>query len=585
MNNTRPPKWTIMVYLAGDNDLSSFCISVLQQLEAAHYREDICVLACFESNTPWPKGSRYLAVNCKHREGKKVLDWEIHNDLIKPNGRHKSGFCRTKGKNGNHYFSRPTAAEGLRRFIDWSIDKHADSERFMLVLFGHGPIVAGQTFLLAENPASFLRLEDLQAVLSQHFGDKHKRRLAILAFQNCVMNGIETAYAIRNHADFMIGSQGLVLATGWPYERMINTIVQNPDEQTSKIARELLKVCARSMLDFAVMDRSSEQSACNLAPLRGSNTLTAALKRLVEVMIEGLAFKKLDKDERVLAFPAICDAIKLARLEAQSYWGETFVDIYDFCERLIQKCNETIKAHDGLLKECGINGDSEFTFADTDLVKMAKRIMKTCVDVNDEVEKLVPASHSYYIGSELQYSHGLSIYFPWTLPAGPFFSVRTKSQTDFLLETAFDTYREYSFAKRSQWSSFLEAFFRATLRNVRRGHRTFDIKNNEVDLGLGLLNSTFETFDSVLMSDLEKSSPDTGRVNEEIHFNIKNYPRRNYLSPLDCKRKIDEAQTMEPGMPKFSSKDSPPVSSLGWNISGIVAEVIRPKAARKNKTP
>src|SRR5215467_14079088 len=187
MNNTRPPKWTIMVYLAGDNDLSSFCISVLQQLEAVRYSEDICVLACFESSAPWPKGSRYLAVNCKHREGKKVLNWEIHNDLITPNNGNGSSFCASKSRNGNHYFSRPTVVEGLRRFIDWSINKHADSERFMLILFGHGPIVAGQTFLLAENPASYLRLEDLQKVLGDHFGEKHKRRLSILAFQNCVM--------------------------------------------------------------------------------------------------------------------------------------------------------------------------------------------------------------------------------------------------------------------------------------------------------------------------------------------------------------------------------------------------------------
>src|SRR5262249_26214796 len=156
-------------------------------------------------------------------------------------------------------------------------------------------IVAGQTFLLAENPASFLRLEDLQSVLSDHFGEKHKRKLDILAFQNCVMNGIETAYAIKDHADFMIGSQGLVLATGWPYEKMIGAVVNDPDADTEVIAQQLLKACARSMLDFAVMDRSSEQSACNLTGMRGSNTITIGIKRLVEALVEGLSFKIEDK--------------------------------------------------------------------------------------------------------------------------------------------------------------------------------------------------------------------------------------------------------------------------------------------------
>ena len=48
-------KWTVMVYLAGDNNLTANCISVLQQLETVEDDDSICVLACFDSNTPWPK--------------------------------------------------------------------------------------------------------------------------------------------------------------------------------------------------------------------------------------------------------------------------------------------------------------------------------------------------------------------------------------------------------------------------------------------------------------------------------------------------------------------------------------------------
>src|ERR1051325_411144 len=75
-------KWTIMVYLGGDNNLTPYCISVLQQLETVKDNEDISVLACFDSNTPWPKGSRYLAVNGKRHPNDDHLDWEIYNDLI-----------------------------------------------------------------------------------------------------------------------------------------------------------------------------------------------------------------------------------------------------------------------------------------------------------------------------------------------------------------------------------------------------------------------------------------------------------------------------------------------------------------------
>jgi hypothetical protein len=596
MSTNRNPKWTIMVYLAGDNDLTSHCVTVLQQLEAVKYCDDICVLACFEANTPWPKGSRYVAVNCKHQEVEKVLNWELHNDLITFNGgsSHYPSFCHTY-RNENHSIVRPTVAEGLRHFINWTMENHGDSDNFMLVLFGHGPIVVGKTFLAAENPASFLRLEDLQDLLSDHFGGDNKR-LSILAFQNCVMNGIETAYEIRNHADYLIGSQGLVLAMGWPYDKMIKAVAENPDAKPKVVAEKLLKVCARNMLDFTLMDRSSEQSVCKLKALRNSHTITTALRCLSTALIKATAFE-LDKDKnRVLVFPQICDALRLARLEAQSYWCENFVDLYDFCERLIRKCDDLVKAQNMLLKQLGFNGQSATSLINSELLQMTTEIIRYCIMVLYEIKELVPCKYSWYIGSELQYSHGLSIYFPWTLPLAPYFSTEASNGKEFELQTAFDTYSKYSFVRDSGWAEFLLAFYRATLRNVRRGDRTFKLKQDLSELDNGLVDEQHEVFHgAVFSSDLQKSSPDTGRIDGELTFTVKNYPRRNYLSPSDCPRRMS-GSTAIPGSPEFEHRTSPPVSPLGWNFPALVRGLItKPEqnhheeqpfpAARRNGTP
>jgi len=582
MTTNEKTKWTIMVYLAGDNDLTSHCVNVLQQLEAVKYRNDICVLACFEANTPWPKGARYVVVNCKHRKVKKVLNWELHNDLITPNGNGSSDFCNHQ-KNGDHSMHRLSVAEGLRHFLNWSIQHHSNSERFMLVLFGHGPIVAGKTFLAAENPSNFLRLEDLQNVLGDHFGGD-KRRLSILAFQNCVMNGIETAYEIRNHADYLMGSQGLVLAMGWPYDKMIEAVAHRPTARTKTIARNLLKVCARNMLDFTIMDRSSEQAACDVASLRHSPTIRTALRRLSTALIKATAFE-MDTGQRVLAFPQICDALRLARLEAQSYWCEMFVDLYDFCERLIKKCNDLIKTQNMLLKQLKLNGQSTASLLNSDLLRMTRHVIRCSIRVMNEIKELVPSTHSYYIGSELQYSHGISIYFPWTLPVAPYFAKESRNGKEFELRTAFETYSKYSFVRESRWAEFLMAFYRATLRNVRRGNRTFSLKQDLSKLDGGLVDERHEVFRAaVLTSDLQKSSPDTGRSDGDLTLTVKNYPRRNYLSPGDCPRKITEAKSVKPGSKKFKDRKSPPVSALGWNFPTLVRELIeKPNHHRKQK--
>ncbi len=63
-------EWLVMVYLAGDNNLSAYSIAFLQELEAALCNVPLneCnrrarVVAAFDSPTPLPKGARYLEIN------------------------------------------------------------------------------------------------------------------------------------------------------------------------------------------------------------------------------------------------------------------------------------------------------------------------------------------------------------------------------------------------------------------------------------------------------------------------------------------------------------------------------------------
>lgn len=577
------PKWTIMVYLGGDNNLTPNCISVLQQLEAVQYSKDVCVLACFDSNTPWPKGSRYLAINCRRRSVKNCLDWEIHNDLIPPFDRDHDlrppDFCVDDARSPKAPpLRRTNVAEGLKRFLYWSMKNH-DSERYMLILYGHGPLVAGKTFLVRENPQSSLLFEDLRGVLAPHFNRRSK--LDILACQNCVMNGLETAYEVRDQVDVMIGSQGLVLNDGWPYEKIISAIVENPGASTHAVSRNLLKACARHLIDFAVMDRSSEQSACSLRPLNEGGSITTAIRDFVETMQKALAFETVD-EQKVLKYPTIVDAVRLARLEAQSYWGESFVDLYDFCERLLKKCNEAVRANSQVLKQMGYRGKPQRRFRATPLMQLLQETVGHCISLMEKIKELV--FDSYYIGADLQYSHGLSVFFPWTLPGDPYTFV--EAGDEYILRTAFETYADYKFVQDSKWADFLRDFFKATLRRVRRAERTFAVHPNTANLNLGLVYENYDPVDEVLTVDLQKSGSSSGYVDHEVWSYVKNYPRRNYLSPADCPRKISESGSQKAGTStKFPAETSPPVSYLGWNISGIVKEVIasRSKACKTGR--
>ncbi len=575
-------KWTVMIYLAGDNNLTANCVTVLQQLEAVKYKnQDVRVLACFDSNTPWPKGSRYLAINGKWSENNNLLDWELYNDLIITKARKHEitapDFCIQANEEGRRSpMTRTEVNEGLRRFLHWAMKRHSKSDRYMLILYGHGPVVAGKTFLARENPPSSLPMKDIPELLKPHFGGR-KRKLDILALQNCAMNGIETAYEVKDQVDYMIGSQGLVLASGWPYEKIISKLVDDPDAAPLDISERVLKVCARHLLDFAVMDRSSEQSVCDVNKLGNEENLTEAIKALSVELQSALTFKPADQrrelppNEQVLTHPILCDAMRVARLEAQSYWGETFVDVYDFCERLMKKCNEAVLAHHELISSLGVDGNLESRICETDLVSRAWKISDCCERVIRMVNEMVP--YSYYIGAELQYSRGLSIYFPWSMPAQPYsFAVKGKEH---VLKTAFDTYSEYEFVKASKWADFLRAFYRATLRKVRRADCDYSSRPIN-EFSLGLFKATFRQRTEVLTTEfLQKTDSDTGGVDYEVWSNVKNYPRRNYLSPSDCARKIQVTGSHGIGSQLYPSANSQPVSYLGWNVCELVANVIK----------
>ena len=143
-----------------------------------------------------------------------------------------------------------------------------------------------------------------------------------------------------------------------------------------------------------------------------------------------------------------------------------------------------------------------------------------------------------------------------------------------MLKTAFETYRAYQFAQDSDWAAFLVDFFKATLRKVRRSDRDFSLLADGELANGGIVGERHFTPPDMLANDLQKSSSDTGATDHEVWSTVKNYPRRNYLSPTDCGRRIEEDVYLKAGSGKFAEGE-PPVSYLGWNISGLVADVVR----------
>lgn len=574
-------EWLIMVYLAGDNNLSAHSIAYLQELEAAKHNKNVRVIAGFDPSLPLPKGARYVEIK-RHLDPAhpyKDMDWPLHNDLLPPG--HvvvTPDFCKTQAT--PTYPSEPVAKEAFARFLDWARTCY-EARKYMLILFGHGPLVSGNTFLSDSTPPSYLKLTDFAKILKKYF----RKKIHILGCDNCVMNGIETAVQLYDQVDYMIGSQGLMLVNGWPFRTIIEEVGDNYRRDPKFISERVLRVCARRLLDFTLMERSSEQAICDVTKFGRRSNIVSRVKDLSAALQEGLSFYEEEPYQGELRYPMVRDVVRLARLEAQAYWAETFVDLYDFCELLLLRCNDVLCNLQSLVHKVFATSlatrQADPSAVKEQLllwspIKVLEDIAKACERILHTFQRERVVTHSYYVCPQLQYSHGISIYFPWALPEGPITFDPYESKEP-ILKTPFDEYKDYQFGSKEygDWVRTLEAFFRATLRNVRRVE--YEYKPDHIVFFKGDVRDTVDGVERrTPVIDLLKSGSSSGEEDEFDYLRIKNYPRRFYLSPADCNRMLP---VLGPGgnqTPKHDNVIADPgkVSYLGWNIRGLMAEII-----------
>ena len=64
-----------------------------------------------------------------------------------------------------------------------------------------------------------------------------QRRLSVLGMDACLMATAEVAWAVREHADYMVGSQEVEEGYGWPYGQILKALVEQPAMPPSELAK------------------------------------------------------------------------------------------------------------------------------------------------------------------------------------------------------------------------------------------------------------------------------------------------------------------------------------------------------------
>jgi hypothetical protein len=254
--------------------------------------------------------------------------------------------------------------------------------------------------------------------------DLNGEPIDVIGMDNCLMSMGEICYELKGVAKVIVGCESYSPASGWPYRPILERMREDfatPKKERGRspsisVAKSIVEEYVSYYSTYWMAGLSVTQSAIDL-------TKVEKLKKVVDKLAIALESElkkeqKRNKDKRRKKKCSFQDSLLLAHWEAQSYNGESFVDLFDFCH-----CLENRVGSGPIAKKC----------REVKRFVSSEFVLKSC-----------------YSGAVYQYSYGISLYFPWAQVASSY------DNLDFVRDSG-----------GTGWSSFLHTYTSLTRREPR----------------------------------------------------------------------------------------------------------------------
>jgi hypothetical protein len=229
MKGPRPAnaaEWTVLVYGAGDNNLSDFIASDINEMEAGLTTDKVKVVMLADQMEQGD--SRILEI--KH-------DPAGVNDRIVSTVVNDRGAVIPASKEVNTGDPRT-----LEKFVEWGV-KAYPAKRYMFVPWNHGGgnfAAKGHLKSLCwdDTSGSNLNLVDFWRA-AQRINTKAK--FDVIGFDMCLLGHIETAWQLRDLGSFLVSSEKIEPGDGWDYQSVMRTFSRNPQIYPRELSAEIAK--------------------------------------------------------------------------------------------------------------------------------------------------------------------------------------------------------------------------------------------------------------------------------------------------------------------------------------------------------
>jgi hypothetical protein len=207
----------------------------------------------------------------------------------------------------------------LYGFFEWAARK-CPAENYALILWGHS---AGPFGLFTDEDvrtyvAQTLTMNELRDAL-QAAATVIRKPVDIVAFKDCCMSTIETARELQDVATYLLASQNLVPAEGWPYEALFTALLRGNTVDDSA------RGAANALTDYYAIPKNrgdNDEVPYSLLDLRRSGDVVLPLKSLVHWIVGDVSQTKVHSP--------LQEALRLAALPDE----RAMIDVHAFCAAL-----------------------------------------------------------------------------------------------------------------------------------------------------------------------------------------------------------------------------------------------------------
>ena len=464
--------WLVMLYLAGDNNLTEDMVAALQDLQRGRPLTGDRIVAQLDPSAMGIATQRYDFNARTSGDGTKI--------------EHFRASSLPETNTGN--------IDALVNFIQWAhttSGSNGTEFRHLLILSGHGSGTTEDFLLRDENSWDALSIDELAAALRLAHVALGKK-IDILGMDACFMSMFEVAYEICEDVDVLVGAEGLEPEFGWPYSRILARARQ---------ARELYKrpMEPRELAEAIVQEYVEYYSDYDRAAGRSADLAAIDLSKMDDLgdAINALAHSLIDA--------ADADRVTLAHWDAQTYKADQFVDLHDFSIQTYKRfcgheavrlaCRKVVRVLDGTEKV--------FEAVEKDLQLTTDEVDGRCI------------IRSGCSGFAHQHSYGMSIYFPWADVSPDYENLTFSGGLDLRPRDA--TRRLVgSSPSTGSWLQFLKKQVTTTRRKPRFNDRVTSALPSDADLADSLASIEMRRIEELLSTYADVQPAGMAEVKREL---------------------------------------------------------------------